>query len=96
MSGTYEAARTTRGDVATGFTYLAATIIVLDGVWGIFEGLAAIIKHQFFVATPNYVYAINASAWGWIHLTLGILLVPIGACLFFDQPGPFSRGSLSR
>lgn len=82
--GTYEPT-SARAVVATGFTYFAATIMVLVGVWGFFEGLAAVIKHQFYVVTANYAYSINVSAWGWIHLILGVLVAIAGVCLFLGQ-----------
>ena len=82
--GTYETT-SARTMVATGYTYFAATIMVLAGVWGFFEGLAAVIKHQFYVVTPNYAYSINVSAWGWIHLILGVAVAAAGICLFLGQ-----------
>jgi hypothetical protein len=84
MSATYE--RTERQSTAvTGFTYLAATLMLVSGVWAFFEGLAAVIKHQFYVVTPNYAYQIDVTAWGWIHLILAVVVVAAGICLFLGQ-----------
>jgi hypothetical protein len=68
-----------------GLTYFAATVMLLAGIWGFFEGLAAVIKHNFYVVTPNYAYKIDISAWGWIHLILGVVIAAVGVCLFLDQ-----------
>jgi hypothetical protein len=37
------------------------------------------------VVTSNYAYSINVSAWGWIHLILGVLVAAAGVCLFLGQ-----------
>src|SRR5690348_12051302 len=57
---------------ALGFTITAAVLMLVSGLWSFLEGLAAIIKGQFFVVTPNYVYNISVTSWGWIHLIVGV------------------------
>src|ERR1035438_5516517 len=69
----------------TGFTYLAATLMLLAGIWSFFEGLAAVVKKHFYVVTPNYAFKINVSTWGWIHLILGIVVLAAAICLFLGQ-----------
>ena len=74
------------GSVATmGFTVLAAVIMLLSGLASFFEGLAAIVKGNFFVTLPNYAYNVSVSGWGWIHLIMGIVVFLAGACLFMDM-----------
>ena len=34
---------------------------------------------------PNYIYAFDLTAWGWIHLLIGLALVAIGICLVLGQ-----------
>ena len=41
--------------------------------------IAAIFEDQFFVVGPNYVYDVDATAWGWIHLILGVVVFFAGA-----------------
>lgn len=84
MSGTYEGAGR-HSTAATGFTYLAATFMLLAGIWGFFEGLAAVIKKHFYVVTSNYAFKIDVTTWGWIHLILGIVVAVAGLCLFLGQ-----------
>ena len=62
---------------AAGIVIFAGVILFMIGCYQIITGLAAILKGEFFVVTPNYVYAINVSAWGWIHLLLGIVMLLI-------------------
>jgi hypothetical protein len=84
MSGTYESTGR-HSAAATGFTYLAATLMLLAGIWSFFEGLAAVVKKHFYVVTPNYAFKINVSTWGWIHLILGIVVLAAAICLFLGQ-----------
>jgi hypothetical protein len=60
----------------------AATMLLMVGVFQIFQGIAAIIQDQFFIMTPNYAYTIDTTAWGWIHLGLGVLMGAAGFFLF--------------
>ena len=43
-----------------------------------FEGLIAIIRKQYYVATPNQIIVFNVTTWGWIMLFWGILLFIAG------------------
>ena len=70
---------------ATGFTVLAATLMVISGLWSFFMGLAAIIKNQFFVTLPNYSFRLDITSWGWIHLAVGALVFIAGICLILGQ-----------
>ncbi|MDX6744980.1 hypothetical protein [Actinocorallia sp. A-T 12471] len=76
---------TTRQAAATGFVLFVAILMILNGVWGIIVGLAALIKQEFFVVAPNYIYQFSLTGWGWIHLLLGILIVAVAFALIAGQ-----------
>jgi hypothetical protein len=57
-------------------------MLLLIGVLQFLEGLAAIVKDQFFVVTSNYAFKIDVTTWGWIHLIWGIVMVLAGIYLF--------------
>lgn len=67
---------------ATGGVIFAATMMVLIGVFQALEGLAAIIDDEFFVVLPNYTFDLDTTAWGWVHLILGIVIALAGFFLF--------------
>ncbi len=67
---------------AKGGIYFAASLMVLIGTFQILDGLAAIIDDQFYVVTRNYTFDLDVTAWGWIHLLLGIVIVFAGFALF--------------
>ena len=59
---------------ATGFALFAAVLMMIAGLWGIVVGISAILNDKIFVTTQGYVYEFDITAWGWIHLILGILV----------------------
>jgi hypothetical protein len=69
---------------STGGLVFAATMLVLIGIWQVLMGLAAIVADEFFLATDTYPYALNPTAWGWLHLVLGVLVLVVGYGLFTD------------
>lgn len=67
---------------AVGGVTFAACILTLIGFFQIVAGLTAIIDDQFFVVAQHYTFDVDTTAWGWIHLLIGILLVFTGFGLF--------------
>ncbi len=67
---------------AEGGTIFAATMLVLIGLYQVIMGIAAIVTDQFFVVATDYVYEIDTTAWGWIHLGVGVLVAVTGFFLF--------------
>lgn len=67
---------------AIGGLVFAAMMMVLVGLFQFFQGLAAILNDKFFVVIENYAFELDLTAWGWIHLILGVILVASGLFLF--------------
>jgi hypothetical protein len=67
---------------AVGGIAFAATVLTIIGVFQIISGLVAIFDDNFYVVAQNYTFDLDTTAWGWIHLLLGILLVVTGFGLF--------------
>ncbi len=65
-----------------GGTVFAGVIMILVGCFHAIAGLVAIFDDQFFVVASNYTFKIDTTAWGWIHLLVGILVVFAGAYVF--------------
>jgi hypothetical protein len=61
---------------------LAGTLLLLIGIFQIFQGIAAITRDSFYVVGANYFYKIDTTTWGWIHLGVGIVAVLAGFFLF--------------
>ena len=65
-----------------GWVFFAAIMMIVLGIFGALEGLAAIVKSGFYHVPPNYYITVNAKGWGWIHLIIGIVVVLAGFALF--------------
>ena len=65
-----------------GFVVFAGVMLMLIGVFHALSGLAAIIDDQFFVVSANYAFEFDTTAWGWIHLIWGVILVFAGYGVF--------------
>ncbi|MBG6092388.1 DUF7144 family membrane protein [Actinomadura viridis] len=70
---------------ATGFAYFAGCVMVVAGIFGVFAGIAAILKNDVFVFRGDYVFKWDVTGWGWVHLGIGVLLVVAGLAVFTGQ-----------
>ncbi|MEU6824039.1 hypothetical protein ABZ921_25700 [Streptomyces atriruber] len=63
---------------ASGGTMFAGVLMMVNGILGIFEGIAGIAKDDVYERIGDYVYKFSLTTWGWIHLVLGILVAVVG------------------
>jgi hypothetical protein len=63
-------------------TAFAGVLMLMIGVFHAILGLAAIFDDEFFVVTQNYVFDLDTTAWGWIHLIAGVLVATAGVYVF--------------
>ena len=68
---------TVSGWAVGGITF-AGTMLILIGMFQAIDGLVAIFNDDFFLVTQNYTFNLDTTAWGWIHLLLGIVMVLAG------------------
>jgi len=71
---------------AVGGTVFAATVLMLVGIFQAIAGLVAIFDDNFYVVTRNYTFDLDTTAYGWIHLLIGIALVVVAYGLFARSP----------
>ncbi len=74
-----------RSGVAVGFTYFAAVMLMIIGLFDVLEGVSAIIKKNYYVVGNQYLWKLDVTAWGWIHTILGVVLVVAGIALLFGM-----------
>jgi hypothetical protein len=67
---------------AIGFIICAGVLMVMSGLFQSFQGVAAIIEDEFLVLSRSYAFDLDASAWGWIHLVIGIAVALAGIFVF--------------
>ena len=64
-----------------GWVIFASCILIVNGAFTIFQGLAGIFRDAVFF-DGDQLLVFDLTAWGWIHLLLGILLVAVGVALY--------------
>jgi hypothetical protein len=67
---------------AVGLAAFGGAVMLIVGIFHAFAGLAAIFENEFFVTGPNYAYEIDVTAWGWIHLILGVVVAFAGISVY--------------
>jgi hypothetical protein len=66
---------------AVGFIVFAAVMMMMTGAFQALAGLIAIFENEFYVATRNYLFQFDVTAWGWIHLIVGVIVALAGFAL---------------
>lgn len=80
-----ESQRPRQPDWVTGMVVFAGVMMIMIGVLHALAGLVAILKSTFFADTPNYLYDVNVTGWGWIHLVAGVLIAAAGFAVWAGQ-----------
>jgi hypothetical protein len=62
-------------DVAgSGWLMFAATMLGLAGILSVIDGIVALSKSKFYVASATYVFS-DLRTWGWITLIIGVVAI---------------------
>ncbi len=64
--------------MARGGVMFAGALLILNGAFQFFEGIGAIAHDDIYVGVPNYVFKLDTTAWGWIHLFVGLAVAATG------------------
>ena len=67
---------------AIGWTIYAAVWMWILGFFHAMAGFVGIVEDEILVATPEYVFQLDVTTWGWIHLILGIVVLLAGFSVF--------------
>lgn len=68
----------TRGMLSGGIAGFAGVMLMAVGCFQIVQAITALANDKFFVATDEYVFGLDITGWGWVHLVLGLLGLVIG------------------
>ncbi|GAA4783159.1 membrane protein [Actinomycetospora chlora] len=77
----------------SGWVRFGAVVMVVVGVFGVIEGLAAVLSPTYFVAANGQVFVLSWGTWGWVHLVLGALVAIVGASLLGGGAPSWARGA---
>jgi hypothetical protein len=64
---------------------LAATLLILSGLWSFIVGMMAILRQSFYHTSSANLYQFNVHDWGWLHFALGIVVFAAGVCVLLGQ-----------
>ncbi|GEC03396.1 hypothetical protein SSP24_10510 [Streptomyces spinoverrucosus] len=62
----------------TGGTVFAGVLMLCGGLLAVLQGIAAIAADDVYARVGTYVYELNLTGWGWIHLVVGVLVAVTG------------------
>ncbi|MEI5675695.1 MULTISPECIES: DUF7144 family membrane protein [unclassified Nocardioides] len=82
----------TSGLVALGTTAFAGVMLATVALFQILEGIAAIGEDSVFVTGLDYVYKLDVTTWGWIHLVVGVIGLATAVGILAAQPWGYVAG----
>ena len=74
-----------RGAVADVTATFAAVLLLITALMDVLQGLAAINDPDFFAAGADYAFDFDVTAWGWVHVILGIISVAVAIGIMTRQ-----------
>ena len=66
-----------------GITAAAGLILMLTGVFGMIQRIVGIVDNDLYVVTNKWLFELDAIAWGWGHILIGLISLCAGVGLFF-------------
>ncbi|MCD2195827.1 hypothetical protein LQ327_20860 [Actinomycetospora endophytica] len=71
----------------SGWVRFAGVVMVVVGVFGVIEGLFALLTPTYYLTGNGVVVAVGLGTWAWVHLVVGAVVALTGAGLLSgDQP----------
>ncbi len=67
---------------AVGLTVFAGVMMIMLGVFQALQGIVALFNDTFYVVGQKWTFSFDITAWGWIHLIVGVLVVVAGFFVF--------------
>ena len=69
-----------------GWIGFAGVLMVILGAVHAFQGLVGIFKDEYFlVSSSGLALKLDFTAWGWVHLFVGVIIVVAGLCVMAGQ-----------
>lgn len=63
---------------AKGWASFAAFMLIMVGVFHAMAGLVALFDDDYYVVGQEWVFEFDVTAWGWIHLIGGLIVLASG------------------
>ncbi|MEJ2862026.1 DUF7144 family membrane protein [Actinomycetospora flava] len=75
-----------------GWVRFGGVVMTVIGAFAVIEGLYALFSPTFVTLTGAGVLLLDLTAWGWLHLLLGVLVLATGLSLAGSAPS-WARGT---
>ena len=69
-----------------GWVVFAGVMAVIAGFFNIIQGLVALFDDQYFVVAGGDLLVLDFTAWGWIHLLVGVVMLAVGFGIMRGSP----------
>jgi hypothetical protein len=76
----------------TGWVRFGGIVMTVIGAFAVVEGLYALFSPTFVTLTQAGVLLLDLTAWGWLHLLMGVLVLATGLSLAGSAPN-WARGA---
>jgi hypothetical protein len=67
---------------AVGLIVFAGVLMLLGGTFQAVQGLVALLNDTFYIVGEEYIFELDVTSWGWVHLILGVVVASAGVGLF--------------
>jgi hypothetical protein len=61
-----------------GWIAFAAIMMLVVGLFNVIDGIAAIASNKVFISGSGGAVVLDVTAWGWVHLVIGLLVAVVG------------------
>ncbi|WP_460723151.1 DUF7144 family membrane protein [Nocardia heshunensis] len=68
---------TLKQGLAAGTSIAAGILLIVIGVLSILQGISAVAADDLLVVGYDYIYKLNTTGWGWIHIVLGAIEIGV-------------------
>ena len=60
-------------------------MLIIGGAFQVIEAIAALVNDEYLLVLPNYVFSLDLTGWGVIHLLIGLILAAVGVFLLLGK-----------
>jgi hypothetical protein len=76
-------------ETPSGFVHVVHTfagiMLIIGGAFQVIEAIAALVNDEYILVLPNYVFSLDLTGWGVIHLLIGLILAAVGVFLLLGK-----------
>jgi hypothetical protein len=70
----------------------AGTMLIMVSLFQILQGIAAVAADEVYLTGIQYVYQLDVTSWGWIHIVVGAIALATGIGVLAGQAWAYMAG----